>query len=403
MVKKTRIVIVSLFVNLVCLFILILFPSPSRSEYSIVSMGDSITNCSTPTCIYNHCVGVGSYEECYVARLFSLLGISIANLGVGGTLTREGRAWIDGILSTYSPQILTIYYGTNDAHQPEVEVTEVYSNLQYMVRSCKSRGTKPILATIGPQFGIYYEYKLRIDYINQLIRTLAAEESISLADIESALGWNQGYMYDEIHPNTNGHTIVANTFYQAMIRGCTYTIDPASVVYSASGGAGSFAVGVVAGTACPWKAVSNVDWITVTAGTAEIGPGVVDYLVAANKTNQDRTGMITVAGKTFTVYQSGCTYTINPESAVYPASGGEGSIAVGAAGTACPWMAVSNVDWITVTAGSPGIGDGTVYYLVSANKTNQDRTGAVTVAGKTFSVTQKRMVGLPWLQLLLEE
>jgi len=281
-------------------------------------MGDSITNCSTPTCIYNHCVGVGNYEECYVARLSSLLGILIDNLGVGGSLSRDGLAWIDGILSSYRPQILTIYYGTNDAHQPEVEITDVYDNLQMMVRHCKNLGTKPILATIGPQFGNYYQYKSRIDTINGYIRSIVDQESIPLADIESALHWNPYYMYDEIHPNTYGHEIIANTFYQAMIRGCAYTIDPASVVYSASGGAGSITVGVVAGTACPWKAVSNVDWITVTAG-------------------------------------------------------------------------------------SPGIGDGTIYYLVTPNQTNQDRTGTVTVAGKTFTVTQKRMVGLPWLQLLLEE
>lgn len=292
MPRKKKIFIISRLVSLFCLFILILFPSSSRSEGILVATGDSIT------------AGYPFYSsECYVPKLALLSGIYTYNLGVGGALSRDGRSSIDNILNVYNPKILTIFFGTNDAHETEVEVLDVYYNLQYMVRSCKNRGTKPILATIGPQCGTYYQYRSRIDTINTYIRSLASQEGIPLADIATALGWNCGYLYDEFHPNLAAHSIMANTFYQAMIAGCTYTIDPASVLYPASGGEGSIAVGIVAGTACPWKAVSNVDWISVTAGNSEVGDGMVDYLVYANKTNQYRTGTITVAGKTFTVTQ----------------------------------------------------------------------------------------------------
>jgi hypothetical protein len=50
---------------------------------------------------------------------------------------------------------------------------------------------------------------------------------------------------------------------------------------------------------------------------------------------------------------------------------------------------VSNApSWITVTSGSPGIGNGTVNYSVAANTGATSRTGALTIAGKTFTVQQ---------------
>jgi Putative binding domain, N-terminal len=188
---------------------------------------------------------------------------------------------------------------------------------------------------------------------------------------------------------------------QAIIAGCTYTISPASVVYSASGGAGSISVEVM-GTACPWTATSNVDWITITEGSSGLGNGTVAYQVASNNTGSERTGTLTIAGETFTVTQNKCAFAIYPLSENFLSRGGTGSVSV-TTDSACSWTAASNADWITVTAGSSGNGNGTVNYKVSANRTNKDRTGTITVADNTFTITQKKMASLPWLLLLLEE
>ena len=53
----------------------------------------------------------------------------------------------------------------------------------------------------------------------------------------------------------------------------------------------------------------------------------------------------------------------------------------------CSWTAASNASWITVTSGSSGSGNGTVGYSVAAN-TGAARTGTLTVAGSTFTVSQ---------------
>src|SRR5262249_27565893 len=55
--------------------------------------------------------------------------------------------------------------------------------------------------------------------------------------------------------------------------------------------------------------------------------------------------------------------------------------------TGCSWTASTNDAWVTITAGSMGKGNGTVSYSVAAN-TGGDRTGTLTVAGRTFTITQ---------------
>ncbi len=82
-----------------------------------------------------------------------------------------------------------------------------------------------------------------------------------------------------------------------------------------------------------------------------------------------------------------CTYSISPTSVSSPASGSSGSVDV-TTGSGCSWSAGSNVSWITVSSGSNGKGNGKVAYSVQANTSTNSRTGTMTIAGKTFTVTQ---------------
>ena len=57
------------------------------------------------------------------------------------------------------------------------------------------------------------------------------------------------------------------------------------------------------------------------------------------------------------------------------------------AASGCAWTARSSVAWVTVIAGASGTGNGSVAFSVAANPGGV-RTGTVTVAGQTFTVTQ---------------
>ena len=114
----------------------------------------------------------------------------------------------------------------------------------------------------------------------------------------------------------------------------------------------------------------------------------MNYSVAANPNGTLRTGTLTVAGQTFTVNQEAapCSYSLDHASQSFGAGSGAGTILITAT-PGCAWTAVSNAPWITgVTPG--GTGNGAVNFSVSANPNGTQRTGTLTVAGHTFTVTQ---------------
>jgi hypothetical protein len=95
--------------------------------------------------------------------------------------------------------------------------------------------------------------------------------------------------------------------------------------------------------------------------------------------------------------RSSCTYALAPTSQTYTAAGGAASISVSTQ-TGCPWTAVSNAPWITITAGASGTGGGPVNYSVAANPVTAPRSGTITIAGLTFTVNQEALP-LPVIQL----
>src|SRR5215203_3985932 len=82
-----------------------------------------------------------------------------------------------------------------------------------------------------------------------------------------------------------------------------------------------------------------------------------------------------------------CSFSINPTSASFAAAGGSGSVTVSTT-AGCAWTAASNATFITVTGGASGSGNGTVSYAVASNPNTTARTGSMTIAGLTFSVSQ---------------
>jgi hypothetical protein len=166
---------------------------------------------------------------------------------------------------------------------------------------------------------------------------------------------------------------------------CSYSISPTAPNFSASANASS--VNVTATAGCAWTASSNDNWLTVTSGGSGTGNGVTNYSVAAN-TGPARTGTLTVAGQIVTVTQAnGCTFALTPTAQNFPASIAAGAVNVTSA-AGCTWTATSNTAFISVTSGANGSGNGTVGYSLTANDVTSLRSGTLTIAGQTFTVTQ---------------
>jgi hypothetical protein len=90
---------------------------------------------------------------------------------------------------------------------------------------------------------------------------------------------------------------------EVILGACAYSIIPANRSHPSRAQNGS--VTVLADPTCSWSAMSNDSWITITSGTSGAGIGTVVYSVAVNTGISSRTGMLTIAGRTFTVNQAG--------------------------------------------------------------------------------------------------
>jgi hypothetical protein len=171
---------------------------------------------------------------------------------------------------------------------------------------------------------------------------------------------------------------------------CAYDVEPDSADVPAAATDGTVAVQTNLG--CGWTAQSDQSWLTIVAGAAGSGPGVITYRAASNDSTAERTAQITVNGAAFTVRQAGasppsCNFDLNPNSASMPSSGGSGSFDV-STGSLCGWVASAPDDWIDITSGHAGIGDGRVEYSVDENTSSSSRSGTITVGDRQFTINQ---------------
>jgi photosystem II stability/assembly factor-like uncharacterized protein len=150
-------------------------------------------------------------------------------------------------------------------------------------------------------------------------------------------------------------------------------IDPSdpNIVYAGTAGAGVF---------------------RSTDGGAHWGPfneGLTDLRV--NALAIDRSGRNLHAGTGRGVFDyrdtTDCAYSISPAGQSFPSAGATGSVAVTAAG-GCGWEASSAAGWIAITSGASGVGSGVVVFSVTADGETGPRTGMLSIAGQTFTVTQ---------------
>ncbi|MEK6406223.1 MAG: SBBP repeat-containing protein [Acidobacteriota bacterium] len=200
-----------------------------------------------------------------------------------------------------------------------------------------------------------------------------------------------GYVNYTVAPNpsnsrTGTMTVAGQTFTVNQASGCTFSIDHASSNFASAGGTDTVAV-TASNASCNWAAFKSDAWITITSGSSGTGNGTVAFSVAINN-GAARTGIMTIAGQTFTVNQaSGCTFLIDHTSKSFTSQGGTDTVAVSTSDASCAWTASRNDNWITISSGSIGSGNGTVGYSVAANM-GPARTGFLNIANNTFTVSQ---------------
>jgi hypothetical protein len=172
---------------------------------------------------------------------------------------------------------------------------------------------------------------------------------------------------------------------------CTYTLSSSNHTHSANSETNSFDIAV--NTPCSWSVSNANSWITILSGHGGVGNGTVTYSVAPNVSTSQRSGVLLIADRTFTVLQHGmnCTYTLLATNAVHSAAAETNSFSI-TTSNPCPWSVSNTNVWITILAGSNGIGDGVVTYSVEANSSPAQRIGTLFIGNQTFTVTQAGII-----------
>ncbi|MBS1808231.1 MAG: BACON domain-containing protein [Acidobacteria bacterium] len=244
--------------------------------------------------------------------------------------------------------------------------------------------------------GFFNSYNAQADFTNQLADANHGYPFIALAATAIAANEPGGsaawaFMQQQVLPapslNSNPKWLILP---QGSSAACTYTLSATSASVASTSSTGS--VNVTAASTCSWTATSQASWITITSTLPVAGNGAVSYSVQANA-GPARTGTLTIAGQTYTITQAtNCTYSLSATSTNVTAAATTRSVTVTASNTVCPWTSVSNANWITVTAGTSGTGNGTVNLSIAANSSTTARVGTVTIAGQTYTVDQAGLV-----------
>jgi pimeloyl-ACP methyl ester carboxylesterase len=117
-----------------------------------------------------------------------------------------------------------------------------------------------------------------------------------------------------------------------------------------------------------------------------------DSHVGATRSPYVRTALDQVLAQQFFAPVAGCTFSVSPSASTFPFQGGEVEMTI-SGGATCAWTAVSNVPWIEAYWGLSGTGGGTAAFLVEINLGTDTRTGTISVAGQTVTITQPGVAG----------
>ena len=131
----------------------------------------------------------------------------------------------------------------------------------------------------------------------------------------------------------------------------------------------------------PFAPTSDAAWLTISGVTN----GVVSFAFTANTNASPRTGNITVLGQSIAITQAVPVYSLGTTNLLEGPAAGSDSVVLSATG---PWTASPNATWLHLSAANQsGPGSTNVVFTFDANS-GATRTGTLTIAGQTVTVTQ---------------
>ena len=166
---------------------------------TIICFGDSLT----------YGTGAGDGMD-YPSQLSRMIAKPVINAGVPGDTTSRALRRLERDVLSKSPDLVLITLGGNDLKNG-VARELAFENLKSIVESIQNTGAKVILGGL--------RFPIRDRGFGRAYRQLADDTgAILIPDIFEGIMGNSKLMSDAIHPNADGYKIMAQKFYEAMLR-----------------------------------------------------------------------------------------------------------------------------------------------------------------------------------------
>jgi len=144
--------------------------------------------------------------------------IQLVNAGVPGEGTLAGVTRIQREIQLHHPDVVLLLEGVIDVNNDAPSFPVVRDNLAEMLRQAQIQGALVVLGTyplLNPG-GFRASNPENVPRLNDLIRRLASEQGVIVADHERAFGNLGGQGPDGLHPNNIGYAVMADTWLAAI-------------------------------------------------------------------------------------------------------------------------------------------------------------------------------------------
>jgi probable HAF family extracellular repeat protein len=172
---------------------------------------------------------------------------------------------------------------------------------------------------------------------------------------------------------------------------CVYSLSPDPLVMGSKGtGFRDVSINVtVNDPRCPWTASSNDSWLSISPSYQYpyTSNGYFFVRVLDNSSTSPRSGSFKVENSMLTVNQAGCNVTLTSSNPYFESGGGSGNITITTDSSSCQWTVNSDSAWLAATPSS-GAGSSSLSFSVTPNTNGPNRTGTISIGGKTITINQ---------------
>jgi lysophospholipase L1-like esterase len=188
-------------------------------EVKIVCLGNSVTG------LYYHTGGRRAYTDMIafaIRGVFPDAKLEMINAGISGNSTRDALERLQRDVLAHRPHLVTVMFGLND--MVRVPLADFRTNLATIINKCRGIGAEVLLCTPNGVIDTKGRPVTKLVEYCGAIRAVGRSESVPVCDCYAAYAaveardrkaWRL-LLSDEIHPNMDGHKLIAETIGQSI-------------------------------------------------------------------------------------------------------------------------------------------------------------------------------------------